>query len=706
VVVGATTRVAMATLPPLIHLPTAGLAALSLDAPTDPTGAKRDRAGNELEDQDALSVDAIIDRFVVEFGKALKTVKAVAEAGEQTTDAMRVEAAVKVITDELDALRAERNQLYNGDDVRDVIKRFAKSGGHKAILANYEYIAEQGKRYKNKEIELTKEQRQQMAQNYKAYKSFIDSGRHSRLKDIEGRLANALPPEELAEHAKAAIKILSVQPHQTKEEKQQVIYYSTWFEAFRLFDAVDTHAVVEKSSFAVWVLNNPGECGGQVLGSNWLQDLRFQRVLLQLGEEATNATHSHEKQTLSMRWKLKCYQWLNPSEEGPLAYAYDEDVGVRTASFLVSVETAARRVRRWMGAQKVASKPASGDPEVGLLGWDFALNLDAPSNRWAWERLEAIAAMGGEEPLEKMGARFARRTARRLLMGKHTRKLARIGTSIADEPGTDGADSKSERIEFGLDGTTCPNVDDVLKFIAMPPVGSMSSVDGNDPMRMLYPLLIRLSTVTDSINLEDKRRLLEFHDDSSKEVALVSWGSRTRVLFKLHSRIIRVPFPAIERTDFKLVDPLGKKAPIPKVLREAFAPGEGTWMERAAEDASEGSCFLSAVMRAMVIAHAASQPNSINQDVYRAAEASPSEGVAPVCAAVATLARSMFADDKYARSEVFRTPLPTMQEVREAMEGAVTEDMLFDPDTDDDDTQIGHQCVLDPRLAVMLPVEA
>ncbi len=695
------------SLPPLIHLPTAGLAALSLDAPTEPTGAKRDREGNELEDQDGLSVDAIIDRFVFEFGKALKTVKAVAEAAEQTTDALRVEAAVKVITDELDALRAERNQLYNGDDVRDVIKRFAKSGGHKAIPANRDYLIEQHKRYKNKEIDLTKEQRQEMNQRYKAYTAFIDSGRYSRLKDIEERLANALPPEELAEHAKAAITILSVQPHaKFKMVEKTVIYYGTWLDAFRLFDAVEAHAVVEKSAFAVWVVNNSGECGGQVLGSKWLQDLRFQRVLLQLGEEATQSTHSHEKQTLSMRWKLKCYQWINRSEERALAYAYDADVGVRTASFLLSVETAARRVRRWMGAQKVASKPASGDAEVGLLGWDVALDLDAPSNRWAWERLEAIAAMGGEDPLEKMGARFARRTARRLLMGKHTRKLARIGTSIADEPGTDGADSGSERIEFGLDGTSCPNVDEVLKFIATPPFGGfMASADGNDPMRMLYPMLIRLSTVADSVNLEDQRRLLDFRNDSSKEVALVSWGSRTRVLFKLHSRIIRVPFPAIERTDFKLVDPLGKKAPIPKMLREAFAPGEGTWMERAAEDASGGSCFLSAVMRAMVIAHAASRPDAIKEDVYRAAEASPSEGVAPLCAAVAALARAMFADDKYARMEVFRTPLPTMQQVREAMDDAITPDMLFDPDTDDD-AGTSHQCVLDPRLAVLLPMEA
>ena len=694
------------SLPPLIHLPTAGLAALSLDAPTDPTGAKRDRAGNELEDQDALSVDAIIDRFVFEFGKALRTVKAVAEAAEQTTDALRVEAAVKVITDELEALRAERHQLYDGNDVRDAIKRFAKSGGHKAIPANRDYLIEQGRRHKNKEIELSKEQRDEMTRNYKAYKAFIDSGRYSRLKDIEERLANALPPEELAEHAKAAITILSVQPHaKFKMVEKTVIYYGTWLDAFRLFDAVDAHAVVEKSAFAVWVVNNPGECGGQVLGSKWLQDLRFQRVLLQLGEEATQSTHSHEKQTLSMRWKLKCFEWIDPSEGGASAYPYDQDVGVRTASFLLSVETAARRVRRWMGAQKVASKPASGDPEVGLLGWDLALTFDAPSNRWAWDRLEAIAAMGGEESLEKMGARFARRTARRLLMSKHTRKLARISTNIADEPGTDGADSRSERIEFGIDGTTCPNVDEVLKFIATPPAGSMASVDGNDPMRMLYPLLIRLSTVADSINLEDKRRLLDFRDDSSKEVALVSWGSRTRVLFKLHSRIIRVPLPPIERTDFKLVDPLGKKAPIPKMLREAFAPGEGTWMERAAEDASEGSCFLSAVMRAMVIAHAASRPNAIKEDVYRAAEASPSEGVAPICAAVATLARSMVADDKYTRMEVFRTPLPTMQEVREAIENSITEDMLFAPDSDDD-TTTGHQCVLDTRLAMVLPVEA
>ena len=128
-------------------------------------------------------------------------------------------------------------------------------------------------------------------------------------------------------------------------------------------------------------------------------------------------------------------------------------------------------------------------------------------------------------------------------------------------------------------------------------------------------------------------------------------------------------------------------------------------MERSAEDASQGSCFLSAVMRGMVIAHAASRPNAIKEDVYRAAEASPSEGVAPLCAAVAALARAMHADDKYARTEVFRTPLPTMKEVREAIEHSITGDMLFGSDSDDEDTT-GHQCVLDTRMAVLLPANA
>lgn len=685
------------SLPPLIHLPTARLASLSLDEPTDPTGVatKRDRAGNELDAQGSVSVDATIDRFAYEFEQALKTVKAVAEAAEKTNNAERVEAAVKVIVDERNALRQELMALYESNDVRDVLERFAvsSSGGHKAVLANYERLRKLGLQHKNKEIVLSKEEREDMAKKFKAFKAFIESGRYERAKEIEGRLENILAEDKMALHAKAALGILSAQKPDWRLASRDI--QDTWMVACELFDAgVETNEVVEASNFSVWILNNPKDCGGQVRGYRWLQDLRFQRVLLQLGKDASKAKHSHEDKMLSLRWNLNCYELIDPSKEVPLAHPYDDDVDVRTTSFLLAVETAARRTRRWMGDKSLASKPLANDPEVGLLGWDVMPNLSASRNRWIYERVESIAKMGGESPIEGMGAKFARRTARRLLMGKHTRKLARIGIGLGDTPGTGGADSVNEKIEFGLDGARHPDVDQILKFLTTSSAASVYSVYGTDPMRVLYPMAIRLSPSNDNITLQDKQRLMSFRDDVTKHVALVTWGSRTRVLFKLR---------AGEKIDFRLVDPLGQKGPIPKLLLEeefGFYPGTGQWMDRAPEDASNGSCALSAIMRAMVIAHAASQPNAIKEDVYQAAEASPSEGVAPLCAIVAALAHATFADDKYLRTEVFKTSLPTMQQVHDAIENSITEDMLFG-DSDEEEMATGHHYVLNCRLAFL-----
>jgi hypothetical protein len=685
------------SLPPLIHLSTARLASLSLDDPADPIGVavKRDRAGNELDAQGSVSIDETIDRFVYEFGQALKTVKAVAEATEKTIDAERIEAAVKAIVDERNALRQEHMALYESNDVRDVLERFAvsSSGGHKAVLANYELLRKMGRQHKNKEIVLSKEERESMAKRFKAFKAFIESGRYARAKEIEERLENVLAEDKMPLHAKAALGILSAQKPDGRLAPRDI--QDTWMVACELFDAgAETSDVVEASNFAVWILNNPKDCGGQVRGYRWLQDLRFQRTLLNLGRDASKAKLSHEDKLLSLRWNLNCYELVDPSKEAPLAHPYDVDVDVRTTSFLLAVETAARRTRRWMGGKSLATKPLANDPEVGLLGWDVMPNLSASHNRWIYERVEAIAKMGGESPIEDMGAKFARRTARRLLMGKHTRKLARIGIGLGDTPGTGGTDSVNEKIEFGLDGAKHPDVDKILKFLTTSDAESVYSVYGTDPLRVLYPMVIRLSPSNDNITLEDKHRLMSFRDDFTKHVALVTWGQRTRVLFKL-----RVD----GNTDFRLVDPLGQKGSIPKLLREkefGFYPGTGQWMNRAPEDASNGPCVLSAIMRAMVISYAASQPNSIKEDVYRAAEASPSEGVAPLCAIVTALAHATFADDKYLRSEVFSTSLPTMKQVHDAIENSITEDMLFG-DSEEEEMATGHHYILNCRLALL-----
>ena len=86
------------------------------------------------------------------------------------------------------------------------------------------------------------------------------------------------------------------------------------------------------------------------------------------------------------------------------------------------------------------------------------------------------------------------------------------------------------------------------------------------------------------------------------------------------------------------------------------------WVEREAEQSNENSCFMVATMRAMVIACAASSENHTDTDLLQAAQQPPSEGVAPLCAAIATLARNLTiimnggSSHPYIEMELFEEP--------------------------------------------------
>ena len=114
-------------------------------ATTDATGVKRKRPKTKLKNQTTLSVDAVINRFKREFGRALETVMAVAKAAEEPNEARRVAAVKRVITEEVVALSAERSKLYNGDpekgpEYNSVIQGFSSHGtlGHTKIQENLE----------------------------------------------------------------------------------------------------------------------------------------------------------------------------------------------------------------------------------------------------------------------------------------------------------------------------------------------------------------------------------------------------------------------------------------------------------------------------------------------------------------------------------------------------------------------------------------
>lgn len=69
------------------------------------------------------------------------------------------------------------------------------------------------------------------------------------------------------------------------------------------------------------------------------------------------------------------------------------------------------------------------------------------------------------------------------------------------------------------------------------------------------------------------------------------------------------------------------------------------------------------------------------EGVMRAALASPAEGVAPLCAAVAVLAHALSSEDKFERGEVFPIAEYSMNQVREAeAEDATVEDGSYEED--------------------------
>ena len=253
--------------------------------------------------------------------------------------------------------------------------------------------------------------------------------------------------------------------------------------------------------------------------------------------------------------------------------------------------------------------------------------------------------------------------ARRLLKGGYTRKLGIIIQK--GQVGVRGQKATSEIVEFGLGGQKCNNMSNVLKFI----VNSEQNVDDN-PMRALFASTINL-TESRRENLqwfvEQNNRLSEFCKDQEKKVALLVWGQHARVLFKCDT------FPW-----FRIVDPWKpkNKVKVPHTLYENFWDADTqkqdiqnkndyVWVEREPEQSDESSCFMVAIMRAMAIACAASSENNSDADLLQVAQQPPSQGMAPLCVAIATLTRNLtmqinqIKTHEYRQVELFdEPPLP------------------------------------------------
>jgi len=254
--------------------------------------------------------------------------------------------------------------------------------------------------------------------------------------------------------------------------------------------------------------------------------------------------------------------------------------------------------------------------------------------------------------------------ARRLLEEGYTRKLGIIIQK--GQVGIRGQKAESEIMEFGLGGQYCNNMSKALEFIVN------TEEAGDNAMRTLFASTINL-TNSNSPGLQERflaqnNRLLEFCKDQEKKVALLVWGRHARVLFKCDT------FPW-----FRIVDPWKPKENVivPSTLYEHFwddnakkrnlAPKEKNglvWVEREAEQNDEGSCFMVATMRAMAIACAASSKNNSDADLLRVAKQPPSQGMAPLCAAIATLTRNLTIQMKqgkthqYMQIELFDEPPP------------------------------------------------
>ena len=714
---------------PALNLSISRLSKLSLSTSSDcKENKKRDADGQKTGLP--VGVEQIIEQFLGEYEKALETVRRVSDAAGLEDVEMRDKKAIQ-LADQYGTFVVPGNVIADhkyanilNEAVADVKKgaenalrisiEQAKTMSQEDVEAAFSAVREYqfaGPWESSADVEAEMEKLKELGQKVKTsgekMKSFLKMAltalfvtlrtKSEQLKEMEEKLK-----ERRLRRAQHAIDMFTGYMLDRKTTRKLS-------EACALFaEYADTHSTL---SFPIQVLassyggKGPG-CGFEIHGMRWLQDFEFQRVLMRLNTETeSRATYRLKEQPLFttnrkelvMKLELPCRPLSGSSPEEMAKAAKSRDLAkcmhdgyVGRVCYLMAVEIASRRVRNWICGREIAYGPVQvdGKEQIEIPGWNMPIPF--ANHSWAKSLLTRIANTPNNEGY---WPHMPVLIARRLLTKGYTRKLSIIIQK--GQVGVRGKIVQSEIVEFGLGRQLCNNMDNALEYIVTNPSLNKKRAQDN-AMRTLYTSTINLTQPRSddltkyTLELEQKQRLFMFREKEEKKVALVLWGGHARVLFKCNT------FPR-----FRIVDPWKPRTrvKVPLVLYELFWSADDVaqwgnsnpenknklvnkdtlvWVEREAEQSNENSCFMVATMRAMVIACAASSENHTDTDLLQAAQQPPSEGVAPLCAAIATLARNLTiimnggSSHPYIEMELFEEPkTPTT--------------FLDEPDSDSDD---------------------
>ena len=682
---------------PALNLSIFRLSKLSLSTSSDCKENKKRNADGQKTDP-PVGVEQIIEQFLGEYEKALKTVRLVSDAARLEDVEMRDKRAIQ-LADQYGTVVMPENVFADheyanilNEAVADVKKgtenalrisiEQAKPMSQEDVKAAFAAVREyqfEGPWKSSADVEAEMEKLKKLGQQVKAsgekMKSFLKMALTALFVTLRTK------SEQLKEMEEKRKEMEKLKNRRLKRAQHAIDMFTGYMlvgktnakfsDACALFaEYANTYSTF---SFSIQVLassyggKKPG-CDFEIHGMRWLQDFEFQRVLMRLNTETESRvtyrlgeqpsfTTNRKELVMKLELPFRPLSGSSPEEIAKAAKSRDlakcmHDGYVERVCYLMAVEIASRRVRNWICGREIAYGPVQvdGKEQIKIPGWNMPIPF--ASHSWAKSLLTRIAntpnAEGNQPHMPVL-------IARRLLTNGYTRKLSIIIQK--GQVGVRGKIVQSEIVEFGLGRQTCNNMDNALEYIVTNP--SLNKRPQDNAMRTLYTSTINLTQsrsgdlVKYTLELEQRQRLIMFREKEEKKVALILWGGHARVLFKCNAfprfRIVD-PWKPEERVrvPFMLYDILWSDDDVaqwdisnPENKDKLVRKDKLVWVKREPEQSNENSCFMVATMRAMVIACAASSENHTDADLLQAAQQPPSEGMAPLCAAIATLARNL-----------------------------------------------------------------
>jgi hypothetical protein len=233
--------------------------------------------------------------------------------------------------------------------------------------------------------------------------------------------------------------------------------------------------------------------------------------------------------------------------------------------------------------------------DIHLIGWHIPLPIQNAPSGFATVVESLRTTLQGQQ-LPKQLPEWHMALCDAVLLERSTRQL---GAVVRSRKGIDG-------VEFGTGSQNCLEMQALLAPLE----------------RIRAQLPGKFQVFPKMINLMRNARTpeLDAFKDSSDVAAVVLWGYHARVLFKTKR--------ADGSIEVHFVDPwkaAGQARP-PKVVEEVFG-SRANWVARAPEQLTESSCTYIALMRALVIANAAtvhsgSSPEELRSAMLEAAKSS------------------------------------------------------------------------------------